>query len=64
VVGVSRKSFIGRALARNGAQPESADRLFGTLGAEVAAALKGAHVIRTHDVKACVEALRLADIAG
>jgi dihydropteroate synthase len=64
VVGVSRKSFVGRALARNGMQPEAADRLFGTLGAEVAAALKGAHVIRTHDVKACVEALRLADIAG
>jgi dihydropteroate synthase len=64
VVGVSRKSFIGRALARNGTQPETADRLFGTLGAEVAAALKGAHVIRTHDVKACVDALRLADIAG
>jgi dihydropteroate synthase len=64
VVGVSRKSFIGRALARNGTQPEAAERLFGTLGVEVAAALKGAHVIRTHDVKACVEALRLADIAG
>jgi dihydropteroate synthase len=64
VAGMSRKSFIGRALARNGTQPETADRLFGTLGAEVAAALKGAHVIRTHDVKACVEALRLADIAG
>ena len=64
VVGVSRKSFIGRALARDGTQPETADRLFGTLGAEVAAALKGAHVIRTHDVKACADALRLADIAG
>jgi dihydropteroate synthase len=64
VVGVSRKSFIGRALTRNGERLETADRLFGTLGAEVAAALKGAHVIRTHDVKACVEALRLADIAG
>jgi len=64
VAGVSRKSFIGRALMRTGMQPEAADRLFGTLGAEVAAALKGAHVIRTHDVKACVEAMCLADIAG
>jgi dihydropteroate synthase len=49
---------------RNGQRLETADRLYGTLGAEVAAALKGAHIIRTHDVKACVEALRLADIAG
>jgi dihydropteroate synthase len=64
VAGVSRKSFIGRALARNGRQAEVSDRLFGTVGAEVATALKGAHIIRTHDVKACVEALRLADIAG
>jgi dihydropteroate synthase len=64
VAGVSRKSFIGRALARNGRQPEVSDRLYGTLGAEVATALKGAHIIRTHDVKTCVEALRLADIAG
>jgi len=64
VVGVSRKSFIGRALANDGNQPETTDRLFGTLGAEVAAALKGAHVIRTHNVKASRDALRLADIAG
>ncbi|HEY4054593.1 MAG TPA: dihydropteroate synthase [Terriglobales bacterium] len=63
VVGVSRKSFVGHALMRNGQRLETADRLYGTLGAEVAAALKGAHIIRTHDVKACVEALRLADIA-
>ena len=63
VAGVSRKSFVGRALARNGKEPDAKDRLFGTLGAEVAAALKGAHIIRTHDVRACVEALKLTDIA-
>jgi len=40
------------------------ERLFGTLGAEVALALKGAHIIRTHDVKSCVEALRLADVVA
>jgi dihydropteroate synthase len=64
VAGVSRKSFIGRALAGNGKEPDAKDRLFGTLGAEIAAALKGAHIIRTHDVRACVEALKLADIAA
>jgi dihydropteroate synthase len=63
VVGVSRKSFIGRALMLRGEKMETADRLYGTIGAEVAAAMRGAHIIRTHDVKACVEAVRLADIA-
>ena len=62
VAGVSRKSFIGHALARNGEQPPTSERLFGTLGAEIAVALKGAHIVRTHDVKPCVEALRLADL--
>ena len=63
LAGVSRKSFIGRALARNGQDAAIADRLFGTLGAETAVAIKGAHMIRTHDVRACVDALRLADLA-
>jgi dihydropteroate synthase len=64
LAGVSRKSFIGRALQNNGAEPAPKDRLFGTLGAEVALALKGAHIIRTHDVRACIEALRLADLVA
>lgn len=64
LAGVSRKSFIGRALARGGKDAEVADRSFGTLGAEIALALKGAHIIRTHDVKVCVEALKLADLGA
>ncbi len=63
LVGVSRKSFIGRATAREGIDAPVRERLYGTLGAEVAAILKGAHIIRTHDVRACVDAARLADIA-
>ncbi len=62
LAGVSRKSFIGRALARNGKDALVADRLFGTLGAETAVILKGAHIIRTHDVRACADAVRLADL--
>jgi len=62
--GLSRKSFIGRALARNGNDAPVADRLFGTLAAETAAILKGAHIIRTHDVRACADAARLADLAA
>lgn len=64
MAGVSRKSWIGRALSSNGKDVPVADRLFGTLGAEVALVLKGAHVIRTHDVKSCVDALRLADVVA
>lgn len=63
LAGVSRKSFIGRALAQD-CNANVANREFGTLGAEIALALKGAHMIRTHDVKACVEALKVADLAA
>jgi dihydropteroate synthase len=64
LVGVSRKSFVGRALARNGKDAGVADRLYGTLAAETTAILKGAHVIRTHDVRACADIVRIADLLG
>ncbi|MGC2184671.1 MAG: dihydropteroate synthase [Terriglobales bacterium] len=64
LVGVSRKSFIGRALAHNGADAPVADRLFGTLAAETVAIMKGAHIIRTHDVRACADVVRIADLAS
>ncbi len=60
---VSRKSFIGRALARDGKDVPVADRRFGTIAAETVAILKGAHIIRTHDVRACADAVRIADLA-
>jgi dihydropteroate synthase len=63
LVGVSRKSFLGRALAHNGTDVAVADRLFGTLAAETVAIMKGAHIIRTHDVRACADAVRIADLA-
>jgi dihydropteroate synthase len=62
MVGVSRKSFIGRAIARNLTDAPLAERLHGTVAAETAAILKGTHVVRTHDVRACVEAAKLADL--
>jgi dihydropteroate synthase len=62
LAGVSRKSFIGRALARNGKDIPVTERLYGTVAAETAMILKGAHIIRTHDVRACIDAVRLADI--
>jgi dihydropteroate synthase len=56
-VGVSRKSFIGKILN----QEDPGQRLFGSLSAAAIAVFNGAHLIRTHDVKATVEAVRLAE---
>ena len=64
LAGVSRKSFIGRALAQSGNDVHTGDRQFGSLGGEIALAMNGAHIIRTHDVRACVEALKVADLAA
>lgn len=64
LAGVSRKSFIGRALARDGKDAAVCDRSFGTLAAETVLIMKGAQIIRTHDVQACVDAVRIADLAA
>jgi dihydropteroate synthase len=68
LAGVSRKSFLGRALAKSG-DGDNQDapverRAWATLSAEVIAAMNGAHIIRTHDVKAAVDALRMVDLAA
>lgn len=57
MIGTSRKSFIGKLLDNAPAH----ERLYGTLASTVAAVLKGAHIVRVHDVKAAVEAVRIAD---
>src|ERR1041385_6830221 len=61
LAGTSRKSFIGRTLARNGKDLPPGERLYGSLAAITASVLKGAHIIRVHDVKAAVEAVKIAD---
>ena len=61
LAGTSRKSFIGRTLARDGQDVPVGQRLYGTLATHTALILKGAHVIRTHDVPSGVEAARVAD---
>jgi dihydropteroate synthase len=52
LIGVSRKSFIGRVLGR----PVD-ERLHGGLGLAALAVIEGARVIRTHDVAATRDAL-------
>ena len=62
LIGTSRKSFIGRLLADETGTPAPAEeRLHGTLATITTAVLKGAHIIRVHDVKAAVETIRVAE---
>jgi len=61
LAGTSRKSFLGRTLANNGKDAAPTERLYGNLAAHTALILKGAHILRTHDVKAAVDAARVAD---
>jgi len=56
-VAVSRKSFIG---AVTGAA-DPADRLAGSLAATAAAVLGGAALVRAHDVRETVQAVRVAE---
>jgi dihydropteroate synthase len=57
LIGTSRKSFIGKLL--DGAPAD--ERLYGTIASIAASVLKGAHIVRVHDVRAAVEAVRIAD---
>lgn len=61
LIGTSRKSFIGRILADDSGTPAPAsERLHGTMATITAAVLKGAHIVRVHDVKAAAETIRVA----
>ncbi|HKW75506.1 MAG TPA: dihydropteroate synthase [Terriglobales bacterium] len=59
--GTSRKSFIGRTLARNGQDAPVDERVYGTVATVTASVLEGAHIVRVHDVKPAVEAAAIAD---
>lgn len=54
LVGVSRKSMIGRALNR-----EVGERLSGSLALAALAITKGAHILRVHDVPETVDVVRM-----
>jgi dihydropteroate synthase len=56
LIGTSRKSFIGKLL-----DLPAGDRLEGTIATNVAAVLRGADVVRVHDVAAVTRAVRVAD---
>lgn len=56
LVGMSRKSMIGQLL---NVGPDQ--RLSGSLSCAVIAAMQGAHILRVHDVKETVEAVRVVE---
>jgi len=71
LAGTSRKSFLGRVVGARlaeiaGVPAEDlgpSDRLIGSVASTVIAAMKGAHVVRVHDVRATVEAMAVVDAA-
>lgn len=56
-IGTSRKSFLGKILNR----PDTEDRLAGTIATCVLAVIKGARILRVHDVKAVREAVTVTE---
>jgi len=56
LIGTSRKSFIGTILKR-----EVQHRLFGTAATVCTSILKGAHIVRVHDVKAIKDVTTMTD---
>jgi dihydropteroate synthase len=56
LVGLSRKSTVGTLTGRQAA----GERVYGSVALAVIAALKGARIIRAHDVVATVDALKVA----
>ena len=53
LVGLSRKSMPGKILGK-----PASERVYGSLALAVMAALKGARIVRAHDVAATVDALK------
>ena len=57
LVGVSRKSFLGKILGEDSVK----SKLNGTIAANVISVWNGANIIRVHDVRENIEALRIVD---
>jgi dihydropteroate synthase len=55
VIGASRKAFIGALTG----EKTGKDRVFGSVGAAIAAASQGVQILRVHDVKATAQALKV-----
>ena len=58
VIGISRKSTVGQVLSKDSVPIPVEDRLFGSLGVTAVAVLRGAKIIRTHDVRGTLEMIQ------
>jgi dihydropteroate synthase len=56
IIGLSRKAFTGALTGER----KAGERVFGSVGGAVQAALNGAQILRVHDVKASSQALKVA----
>ncbi len=62
LVGLSRKGFLGRTAGeRVGRELPASERVHASVAAAVIAAMRGAHIVRAHDVRETVEALAIVD---
>ena len=59
LAGWSRKSSLGKILAVDGHEPAPSDRLGASLAAALLAVQNGAAIVRVHDVKETVQALKV-----
>jgi len=59
LAGWSRKSSLGAALAEDGQVPEPAQRQVASVAAALLAVERGASIVRVHDVKDTVDALKI-----
>jgi dihydropteroate synthase len=59
LAGWSRKSALGAALAQGDSMPEPSQRHVASVAAALMAVERGASVVRVHDVKATVDALKI-----
>ncbi|MFW9985632.1 MAG: dihydropteroate synthase [Candidatus Odinarchaeota archaeon] len=57
LLGLSRKHFIGKVLGYSSPQ----DRLYGTLAALTISLQKGVHVVRTHDIRATQDCVKMVN---
>jgi dihydropteroate synthase len=59
LAGWSRKSTLGKIVAIWGEEPMASDRLGASLSAALLAVQNGASIVRVHDVKETVQALKI-----
>jgi dihydropteroate synthase len=61
LVGTSRKGFLGATLARGGKSAPPEERIWGSAATVAASILRGAHIVRVHDVAEMFQVARVAD---